>query len=1370
MSRVRLLQRVYCCFACISIVLILSPFCRLRAADTVLLTSGGNSVSFEVTVPVPGLVRAERGGTSVLIPGYGSFSPPGAFEYPGRTFRVAIPESGEFHVAYTVLETELIGPIELARVPGERIIDRGDGEVSYETYFPQDPWADAGIPPVVSAGRPCYMGRQRVLPVRLCPLMRGDGGYALARKLVIEVVMERVSRPGSDGAVIDEQAPTGLWERLYGSLLVNPGDVSRFQKRTKRARRDRSPVNGISMKIRVPETGIYAIRADSLIARGLPALSPDLLRLKKIYYDEAIPGLVREVNVPIRIVKGRNSGSLFEEDDVLVFYTMGIKDDTEAGDMIAKYSDETVLWLEEGAGAEMVEGAPLPSPASDPYTSFRAISRSRKDTFYHKWPRAWSEDYYFISGPVETQADLPFTVQGPSTAGSFSVTVELQGNDEVNMLNFDVNDSPMPLGLLILDSKDDVTYTFSGPSDLLVEGENMLYISKGERFGYLVNEFEVEYGALFVAHDDMLEFSVGSGTDSSVAITGFTVDRGLLVEITDPLNPTVYELSSGYFSLQTDDTYTLSFGLDGSAEPQRRFIALGEGAGGHIFNNSIEADTPSDLKGSTGPYNTLIISHESYLPPSSLELTDYADSLRGKQGYRILMADVQEVFDEFNGGIKSVEAIKRFIDYGVGHWGVEFVILVGDGSEDHKRVFSNSGIDFIPTYTYCMAALAAGYRDEVVSTDKYYAFLDESSYLNSGRGGVEGGPDEAGGSASAHPVEMQVNGYPDVIIGRLPAGSTVELRAMLTKIDWFEDAGPQDTWRRNMVLFADDAWSGLMNNYSYDPGERRFEWSIDEVASTIEEALPDGFDVKKLFMSHWTDEPHKNPGGDIGSVVYSRTNDSVRTYFTPYLVDRLNEGCLFYTYQGHAGRSNLTTEAGFTTSRYYSDQNRLTTDRQFVFIGMGCHISEFSRKSELSLGAVDGPNGDCLSEQLLFKPGSGAVAAYASAAYEFLGENATFCERLHEVLFKRPPTDSVPPDNEYTGAHWVLGEAVFEAEVEHIDMSHTSGMEQVARYILLGDPMLKIDPGPPLMSLEADRGQGWEEVDFDSLEARGGTNECDLRFTVSDVVALGGITLEIDGEDMTDSLVVVALKDADRTYSRSYSAEFDYTINLFDNLLVFDVYTPENVKAGTVEIPIATTIRLYYNDDLQITPLIESPSEGDFRIVVDFPAYLYQQPMLLLDGNPMSGVELGVRDPQDSLRWEASFGWKFNAGPHILTVQVGEFAEDFAFTVAGSGLVVDTFNFPNPFSGGTNIAFLLNLPADRGKIKIFNVSGRLIRTLHIPTSELDARPYYWDPNSVYWDGRDLAGDRIANGTYIYVIQLEKGGSSVNVDGKCVKLE
>jgi hypothetical protein len=1320
-----------------SLVLLPALYGAPEARETRLVSSRSSSIVFEIEVPAPTVVQASDGASRVLLPGYGTFSPPGAPELPGKTFHVAVPSSGTPRVTAVVLREEDLGAMQLARVPEERMRIGEDGYPISELHYPPDPWEAGFTPPLVSAGEASYMRRVRVLPVRVIPLRIDNGRVRIARRIAVTVRIEGAAEAPRIG---EERIPgtAGAWDRLYKGILVNPGDVAAFGVPVRRDRTMRSRTEETNrLKIRIPDTGTYSVRADSLIARGL---SPNLaingsaptFALKKFYYDASEPDLMREVDIPVHIVEGSSGvAGLFDEDDRVVFYAHGLRDDPDAGDQDALFTDDNVIWLEEQtAGAIMTEGDALPTNPTITVTKFRAVFREREDTYYERSMVMDSKDFYYLAPPVAryAQSIMPFELHEPQGSDAFSLSVEVKGTDDrLYRQRLDVYIGSRFVGRDSISYDDLSTITFSGiPSDWLTDGENELILTSDATYGFLVNEFSINYPARFIARDNMLEFSMGLVLGVvHVDITGFTVNSGVLIELTDPSNILYYELPSEMFG-QNGGTYTLSLNL--TAPHERRYVVVGAGAGTHVPNAAIEQDISSDLRELTGPYHTLIVTHGDFHPRNTGELSDYAEWRRG-QGYRVLIADVQDAYDEFNGGLRSTVAIKRFARYGLERWGVEYVLLVGDGNQDHKQLFRYTPPDFIPPYTFG-SQLYETVPPEVVASDKYYAFLDEGTS----------------------------DTYPDVFVGRLPVGEVKELRALVLKLKKFEEAGAGDTWRRNVILFADDAWSGSSSDYSYKSSELEFERSMKRVAASIESSLPGGFDVKQPFISRWTE--------GLGPSGFTTVRDSTRRYFTPYLLRMLDEGCLVFTFQGHARRSVFTSEHAFASFRTYADLDSLRPSVGHIFIGLGCHISEFARASELSQH-FDGPNGDCITEQLLFKPGTGSVGTYASTGFEFLLANAHLCETLHETIFEEPPADSVPPGMEYTGAHLVLGEAITKAEIERIGVG---GFEQVYRYVLLGDPMTKIDTGPPLMRFEADWGGGWVEFAPDSLRAREGRNACALRCTASDVVAIGGIELEVDGVEWTDSLEITPLVDLDKTYARSYRAELDYTINLEHESLVFKVLKANSGEpAGIVEIPFETDVRLFYNDYLEIGPSVECPPSGTFKLTVDFPAYISQEPVLFLDGLPLDAAVFTVPDVEDSLHWETVFGYSFAAGPRKLTVRVGEFEKDFLFTVSGNELVLDAFNFPNPFREGTNFIYTLNLPADAGSIEIFNISGHSIKRIDIPRWNLDAASFD-SPHTIYWDGRDMAGDRIANGTYIYLVRVEKGGSTQTLKGKCVKLE
>jgi hypothetical protein len=76
-------------------------------------------------------------------------------------------------------------------------------------------------------------------------------------------------------------------------------------------------------------------------------------------------------------------------------------------------------------------------------------------------------------------------------------------------------------------------------------------------------------------------------------------------------------------------------------------------------------------------------------------------------------------------------------------------------------------------------------------------------------------------------------------------------------------------------------------------------------------------------------------------------------------------------------------------------------------------------------------------------------------------------------------------------------------------------------------------------------------------------------------------------------------------------------------------------------------------------------------------------------------------------------------------------------------------NSPNPFTGSTNIAFSVPGTAAGTSLEIYDVEGRLVRSLAAGYSAADEA-------SVVWDGNDTAGHRVAAGVYFYRLSGGQG--------------
>lgn len=101
--------------------------------------------------------------------------------------------------------------------------------------------------------------------------------------------------------------------------------------------------------------------------------------------------------------------------------------------------------------------------------------------------------------------------------------------------------------------------------------------------------------------------------------------------------------------------------------------------------------------------------------------------------------------------------------------------------------------------------------------------------------------------------------------------------------------------------------------------------------------------------------------------------------------------------------------------------------------------------------------------------------------------------------------------------------------------------------------------------------------------------------------------------------------------------------------------------------------------------------------------------------------------------------------------------------VSGELAVKDLYNYPNPMRGETNFIFNLagSVPPSKFMIKIYTVSGKLIRQLEQPVSI--------GFNQIPWDGRDQDGDLIANGTYLYKLVTDDEANVVTQTQKLVVL-
>jgi len=138
-------------------------------------------------------------------------------------------------------------------------------------------------------------------------------------------------------------------------------------------------------------------------------------------------------------------------------------------------------------------------------------------------------------------------------------------------------------------------------------------------------------------------------------------------------------------------------------------------------------------------------------------------ALRSKQGLKVELADIEDVFDEFSFGTKSPQAVKDFLQYATTSWKAKprYVLLVGEASYDAKNYLGLGDSDLVPT--------------RLIDTSLMETASDDSL------------------------ADFNLDGIADLAVGRLAVRTPAEASAMVRKIIGYEGSEPLES----MLLVAD---------------------------------------------------------------------------------------------------------------------------------------------------------------------------------------------------------------------------------------------------------------------------------------------------------------------------------------------------------------------------------------------------------------------------------------------------------------------------------------------------------------------------------------------------------------------------------------
>ena len=414
-------------------------------------------------------------------------------------------------------------------------------------------------------------------------------------------------------------------------------------------------------------------------------------------------------------------------------------------------TDARVYWLISGSepGLRMQQGKWSGGALGS--TSF-LFGIERKDrTVYFSGLRNGERENFFgaviTSEPVDQTLMLPDLDSGAS--GQATVDIALQGvTTSQHRVWAYVNGTFA--GELLFDGQSQGKARFTLAMPQLREGANVIrFVAQGGGSDVsLVDYARISYWHKFVADDNRLQLTVNGGQQTT--ISGFTNSAIRVFDVTNSF--AAEELVARVEP--NESVFSATFTSTRSGE--RKLLAVTDA--GAEAPGGISANRASSWRTSSHAADLVIITGRDFFPAF-----ESLAQFRARQGIKSVVIDIDDIYDEFNFGNKSPQAVKDFLQYARTNWkrGPGFVILGADSSYDPKNYLGFGDWDFAPSKLIDTALMKTASDDWFVDFDN--------------------------------------DGLPELAVGRLPARSLGEAAAMVAKIIDYEHSPSS----KEILLVAD---------------------------------------------------------------------------------------------------------------------------------------------------------------------------------------------------------------------------------------------------------------------------------------------------------------------------------------------------------------------------------------------------------------------------------------------------------------------------------------------------------------------------------------------------------------------------------------
>ncbi|HKP85331.1 MAG TPA: C25 family cysteine peptidase [Blastocatellia bacterium] len=516
-----------------------------------------------------------------------------------------------------------------------------------------------------------------------------------------------------------------------------------------------------AVKMYVQREGWYRITQPELVAAGFDARTD--ARNIQLFADGQ--------EQPLAVV----GDGQFGESSAIEFYGVGLD---------SASTDKHAYWLVAGSkpGLRITSARGRGSKDSD--ASFLYTVERKDRTVYFSGLRNGDKENFFGAVIARTPVAQTLAVRNINRAAGKQAVLEVaaQGVTDVPHL-VKVAFNGVDAGEITFDGQSQGLARITLPQSSLKDGDNQVELISmfGDSDISLVNYVRLSYWHSYAADNNALRLTASA--KQRVTVDGFTSGAIRVMDITDPGN--AQEVTG---TVQQKGSFAVTFAAPG--KKQRTLLAF---ASDQVRKPAdVRADQFSNWRDAGHAADLVVI--------TTRELAGSVDpliALRQSQGYKVAIADVEDIYDEFSFGNKSPQAIKDFLAYARAKWQTapRFVLIAGDASLDPKNYFGNGDFDLVPTRLIDTQLMET-------ASDDWFA-------------------------------DFNGDGVAEMAVGRLPIRSPQEAALMIAKITGYDGAAKPEG-----VFLISDGKDG----YDFAGASARLR-SMIPAGTSVEAVERDGMDA-----------------------------------------------------------------------------------------------------------------------------------------------------------------------------------------------------------------------------------------------------------------------------------------------------------------------------------------------------------------------------------------------------------------------------------------------------------------------------------------------------------------------------------------------